>query len=366
MTYVVEGDPVISNNSFTGSYSTGIVLTYTGYKTVDCLQVADTGTITITVFPLPSIENVNLNGYVNDPFSTALTGQNLTGTLTWYVSGTALSGNSYTGNYPATAGTTTVKYKVCLDVTGLPQQCSDEATITIKSNIRGGGGGGSSIVRDVCPNEDTSGSYYDGKCSVDTDETETVLSGDVAEVIEQPVSTAKCSIEGSKYDDETNAAYLYACENDITTQRTIQDARLDDLLTRAENAKLISNYAMIVLGKTPDTTKDCSNFYDSIQSYKNTDLYDAMITSCQLDIMGINPDKTPIPDFMGAYPLERRDFGTVFSRLLRGNVNEYKGEKYWDGHLQALKDAEIITNLNRSMNEYRSRIFLQIYRSTQK
>ncbi|MDR0859840.1 MAG: hypothetical protein LBO09_02405 [Candidatus Peribacteria bacterium] len=86
------------------------------------------------------------------------------------------------------------------------------------------------------------------------------------------------------------------------------DARLDDYLTRAENAKLMSQYAMVVLGKTPDTTKDCSPFLDSIQSYKNTDLYDAMITSCQLDIMGINADKTPIPDFMGADILQRKDF----------------------------------------------------------
>jgi hypothetical protein len=36
---------------------------------------------------------------------------------------------------------------------------------------------------------------------------------------------------------------LYACENDITTIRDINEARLGDFLTRAEMAKMVSVFA---------------------------------------------------------------------------------------------------------------------------
>ncbi|MDR0607726.1 MAG: hypothetical protein LBG52_05285 [Candidatus Peribacteria bacterium] len=150
--------------------------------------------------------------------------------------------------------------------------------------------------------------------------------------------------------------------------RTIQEARLHDRLTRAETAKLISQYAINIRGKQANTTKDCSNFQKSIESYKGSDLYDFMTTSCQLDIMGINPDRSAIPDFMGEYFLQRKDFGTVFSRLLWGEANESMntGDNYWDGHLQALLKQGIITNRDASLFEVRSRVFLQLYRSTAK
>jgi hypothetical protein len=77
---------------------------------------------------------------------------------------------------------------------------------------------------------------------------------------------------------------LYACENDITTIRDINEARLGDFLTRAEMAKMISVFATKELLMKPNTSKDCSNFANSIASY-NQEMKDYMVMSCQLELM---------------------------------------------------------------------------------
>ncbi|MDR0369489.1 MAG: hypothetical protein LBH96_02960, partial [Candidatus Peribacteria bacterium] len=121
--------------------------------------------------------------------------------------------------------------------------------------------------------------------------------------------TDKCSIENSTYSDEENAAYLYACEKDITTMRTIQQARMHDQLTRAEMAKIVSQYLITQMPeRKPNLEKDCSAFNASITKYQGTDLYDYMTLSCQYDVMGIHPDYTPLTDFMPDKYVSRAEF----------------------------------------------------------
>jgi hypothetical protein len=108
--------------------------------------------------------------------------------------------------------------------------------------------------------------------------------------------------------DEQRAAYEYAYANGITTMNTITKARITDKITRAELAKMVSKYATNVLKKTPNTTKNCLAFEESIQGYKNSDLYQSMITACQLDIMGIHPNGVPISDFKPSSYVTRADF----------------------------------------------------------
>jgi len=56
----------------------------------------------------------------------------------------------------------------------------------------------------------------------------------------------------ASYSDELQGAYDYAYENGITTQSTIDSANIYGSLTRVAMAKMMANYAMEVLGKTPD------------------------------------------------------------------------------------------------------------------
>lgn len=116
-----------------------------------------------------------------------------------------------------------------------------------------------------------------------------------------------CSIEGSPFSEEENIAYLYACQNDITTIKDINDARLNDFLTRAEMAKMITHFVTTKLNKVPNAEKDCSAFSQSIVSYSQ-EMQDYMTKACQLDIMGVHPDYRPLSDFMPFKNVTRAEF----------------------------------------------------------
>ena len=175
----------------------------------------------------------------------------------------------------------------------------------------------------------------------------------------------KCSVEWTNRSEEEIAAYLYACENDITTIRDIEKARLGDFLTRAEMAKMISVFATKELWMKPNTSKDCSNFANSIASY-NQEMKDYMVMSCQLELMWIHTvNYEPIPDFMPSKRVSRAEFGTVLSRVLWWNKYEWTNSNYYVNHLNALKENNIITNINPHITEYRAWVFLMLYRSVE-
>ena len=131
-------------------------------------------------------------------------------------------------------------------------------------------GGPGSITRspDNCPNGDNSPSAYDGLCD----------GGHAA-------PSDKCSIAGSKYTNEENEGYLFACERDITTMRTIQAARIHDNLTRAEMAKIISVFATRILGReVPNNKPQCRQFADL--HTVNEELQGFITTACEIEQMG--------------------------------------------------------------------------------
>jgi len=65
-----------------------------------------------------------------------------------------------------------------------------------------------------------------------------------------------------------------------------------------------------------------------------------------------NPDQT----------VDRAQFGTILSRLLRGSENN-EGTTYYTNHLAALKDVGIMTNIaTPNQNELRGRVMLMMQR----
>ncbi|MDR0650922.1 MAG: hypothetical protein LBG59_06050 [Candidatus Peribacteria bacterium] len=91
--------------------------------------------------------------------------------------------------------------------------------------------------------------------------------------------------------------------------RTIQEARMHDQLTRAEMAKMVSQYLSTQMPeRKPNLEKDCSAFNASIASYQGKDLYDYMTLSCQYEVMGVHPDYTPLSDFMPDKYVSRAEF----------------------------------------------------------
>mgnify|MGYP001714202495 CR=1 FL=1 len=170
-----------------------------------------------------------------------------------------------------------------------------------------------------------------------------------------------CSAEGSSFSEEQNHAYLWACGKDITTIRAISGARLDQPLTRAELAKMMSVYVTKVLGKQPVLTGVAQ--YPDVDS-KMGDLADYIQLAYQLQIMGIHHDGTSLPYFEPNKFVTRAEFATVFSRVLYGAKYNQDGEGWANGHLNALKEAGILKNITPNMLELRGRVLLMLQRST--
>ena len=170
-----------------------------------------------------------------------------------------------------------------------------------------------------------------------------------------------CSAEGSSFSEEQNHAYLWACGKDITTIRAISGARLDQPLTRAELAKMMSVYVTKVLGKQPVLTGVAQ--YPDVDS-KMGDLADYIQLAYQLQIMGIHHDGTALSHFEPNKFVTRAEFATVFSRVLYGAKYNQDGEGWANGHLNALKEAGILKNITPNMLELRGRVLLMLQRST--
>ena len=125
---------------------------------------------------------------------------------------------------------------------------------------------------------------------------------------------------------EFQDAYSRAKENWITTMNTIEWARMNDWLTREEMAKMISNYAVNILWKMPDTTIPCY----FIDSNINPDLVQYVTESCQLWLMWQWVISFRPKDFV-----TRADFWTVLSRLLYWNTYEW-WVPYFNKHLAVI------------------------------
>ena len=211
-----------------------------------------------------------------------------------------------------------------------------------------GGGGGSSLSKDTCPAGDLSPSLYDGSCSAISTTNDTL-----------PMTG---SIVGSPFSSEQNDAYLYAYHLWITTAPTIQAANVEGVLLRSHMAKMMVNYATKVMWLQPNTTLSCT--FNDIAN-ETPELQSYIKLACQLGLMGYASDGvTQNASFFPLAIVDRAQFGTVLSRLLRGT--KYAGwQPFYIHHLQALKDNAIMTNITdpEHTKELRGRVMLMLMRA---
>ena len=165
-----------------------------------------------------------------------------------------------------------------------------------------------------------------------------------------------------KFGQEQIDAYKWALENGITTMKTVEEARLDQPLTRAELAKMMVVYIQKVLEKDPIVTGDVS--YSDVDESLG-DLYGYIKLAYQYQIMWINADGTPIKFFNPNGLVTRWEYATVFSRVLFGDKFNKTGEDFYTKHLEALKAAWILTNTIPTIQEMRGWVMLMMYRSSQ-
>lgn len=237
----------------------------------------------------------------------------------------------------------------------------EENKSSSRSSWGWGGGGGSS--KTSTKTDDTKATTWDN-AKVDENNIENNNEENVNEENKdgETVATMTDAQAVEKFGQEQIDAYKWALENGITTMKTVESARLDEPLTRAELAKMMVVYIQKVLEKDPIVTGDVT--YPDVDESLG-DLYGYIKLAYQYQIMWINADGTPI-EFFNPYGIVTRwEYATVFSRVLFGDKFNKDGEDFYSKHLEALKAAWILTNTIPTIHEMRGWVMLMMYRSSQ-
>lgn len=206
------------------------------------------------------------------------------------------------------------------------------------------------------------------------------------------VTPVQPTIQYSPYPKERNNAYLRAYKLGITTVSNIKDADLEAPLFRKFAAKMASEFAIKVVGLTPDESRKC-NFNDIEKEIPELQYY--MRLSCKLGIMGLDYYGEPDVVFNPNYIVTRDQFVTILSRILfRNEYNIKHGEltlydkasnfishslsniskalwinlnistplDWYTKHLEAIKKLWVITNYTLTIKEFRWYVMIIMYR----
>ena len=162
------------------------------------------------------------------------------------------------------------------------------------------------------------------------------------------------------YTQEFQEAYEFARWNWITTMPTIQKANMEWKLTRIAMAKMLSQYAINVLWKTPDAT--LNNKFNDVTDKLDLDYDDWVTLAYQLWIMWQN---MPWNNFRPDDEVTRAEFATALSRMLYNTWDwQYKStDKYYTNHMSKLVKEWIITKDDPKMKELRWYVMIMLMRS---
>ena len=136
----------------------------------------------------------------------------------------------------------------------------------------------------------------------------------------------------AEYSQEIKNAYNWAFNYEITTQPTIEDAKLDKDITRQAMAKMIVNFSEKYLGRAPDNYKECE--FSDPDGTENLKPY--IKEACQLGLMGQNTNI-----FKPMDSVTYAQFWVMLSRALWWNTYEWS-TPYYLAHLTALQEAWIL------------------------
>ena len=230
--------------------------------------------------------------------------------------------------------------------------------------------GGSTITKDNCTFNNTSThnlpganndgidyspSYYDHTCD-----------GPQSTIQYTTTTPQACSA----YSEELHGAYSFARSFDITTIDQCINANLQWPLIRKDLAKMMVNFATYVFNRNEILVDDprCQLFSDIANETKETKRY--IQKACEYGLMWLESDGlNPQTKFDPYFVVNRAQFWTILSRFLwkwDNNVDN-AGALYYVKHLQALKNAGIMTNISTpKMKELRGWVMLTMKRIYEK
>ncbi len=161
----------------------------------------------------------------------------------------------------------------------------------------------------------------------------------------------------AEYTAELRNAYDWAFNYKITTQPSIDEARLDGEITRQSLAKMMVVFSESLLWATPDTSLKC-NFKD--EDAITEDLRTYAKEACQLWIMGQWDSY-----FDPMWKVTRAQFWTILSRALWWDT--YEGsDPYYLAHMVALQEEWILKDIAdpENSNIKRGEVMTALMRST--
>lgn len=151
------------------------------------------------------------------------------------------------------------------------------------------------------------------------------------------LSTISCTFA---YTQEQQEAYQWAYKNKITTQSSIQSAKLNWIVTRQVLSKMLVNYLENVAGVKWAQVNFCS-FTDENKITNDLKYYTKKI--CAYKIMWSNNSI-----FRPTQPVSRAQLWTALSRVLWWEEYNSEGKWYYIYHLNALKHNWIMDNIKNS------------------
>lgn len=221
--------------------------------------------------------------------------------------------------------------------------------------------------------EDDSDSYYDRKCtngthkSADEKPVNPVMDDtfDFIKEVGNVMKSMTCNIS-----QELVEAYVFGRSINMTTVENICNANLLGPLRRKEMAKFSSMFALMVLDKEPDQTKACSwNDADK----ESSEMKAFMELSCQLGNMGLKRSGAIDDKFRPNDKVTIGEFATLVSRMMFGpkyNTPENDTRPWYGEHIKALKQADIITKIDKPSDEqlrgYALIVFQRVYEMLKK
>ena len=170
------------------------------------------------------------------------------------------------------------------------------------------------------------------------------------------------AIAATTYPDLVNDNAKFAAAVDALTELGVVNGFPDgefkpgNDLTRAELAKMVSKYAINILKKERNTNEEC--IFNDITNELDIKYDNGITHACELWLMWQN-----IKEFRPNDWVTRAEFGTVLSRALWWNKNEW-GSTYYENHLKALKAEWIMNKIDTPTNrEIRWYVMLMLMRS---
>jgi hypothetical protein len=161
-------------------------------------------------------------------------------------------------------------------------------------------------------------------------------------------------------------AYTFAKENGITSMPTYETARMDNMIVRAEVAKIVVQFYKNVLKKDVARIDQCNpaNFKD----------YDGMDTEtrwfvrdvCSIGVMGWKNNKATTIEYFKPYNyITRAEVATVLSRMIYNTESTDVSDTWYLVHMNVLVKDGILPNTSGPMvNESRGNVFQMIMKAS--